>query len=194
MIVIQIAQTLDESRKEEHAAIECCQNLGKGLTIAEITKERIRRAGAKIKEQTATSAPGLDVGFRVLKIDVSTMEDVYYRPEDLKQADLLGHLDNIRADRTPEDLLFHCLVDWGIGLDLPIVQETIQGKTVFFVDGTGLVACFDPGVTEELVKELAARKPMRVVFRDSSYASDAVKINIEQIFRSLSPGTEVRGI
>jgi adenine-specific DNA-methyltransferase len=163
-------------------------------TIADLTKERIRRAGTKIKVENATNAPNLDIGFRVLKIDTSNMADVYYAPDEVKQADLLAHTDNIKSDRTPEDLLFQVLVDWGVDLSLPIARETVAGKTVFFVDGNALAACFDPKVSEDLVKELAKRKPLRAVFRDSSYDSDSVKINVEQIFKLLSPETEVRSL
>lgn len=106
--------------------------------------------------------------------------------------DLFTH--NIKPDRTPEDLLFQVLLDWGVDLSLPIRKETLRGKTVFFVDENALVACFDDDVDEELVKELAGLKPLRVVFRDSGFASDAVKINVEQIFKQISPGTEVRAI
>jgi hypothetical protein len=129
-------------------------------TIADIAKERIRRAGAKIKAESAITAPDLDVGFRVLKIDTSNMKDVYYAPDAIKQADLLAHLDNIREDRTPEDLLFQVLVDWGVDLALPIATESLAGKTVFFVDGNALAACFDTDINEDLVKELARRKPL----------------------------------
>ena len=133
-------------------------------------------------------------GFRVLKIDTSNMQDVFYRPDLVDQNDLLHAVDNIKPDRTPEDLLFQVLVDWGVDLTLPIRRETVQGKTVFFVDENALAACFDTGVTEELVKELAGREPLRVVFRDNGFVSDAVKINIEQVFRQLSPRTDVRSI
>ncbi|TSA40480.1 MAG: site-specific DNA-methyltransferase [Verrucomicrobiales bacterium] len=163
-------------------------------TISDLSKERIRRAGAKIKAENATSAPNLDVGFRVLKIDTSNMADVYYAPDAVKQTDLVAHTDNIKADRTPEDLLFQVLVDWGVDLALPITQEEIAGKTVFFVDGNALVACFDSKVSETLVKELAERKPLRAVFRDSSFDSDSTKINVEQIFKLLSPETEVKSL
>lgn len=161
-------------------------------TIAEIAKERIRRAGEKIKADNKINAPNLDIGFRVLKIDTSNMADLYYAPEAVKQGDLVAHADNIKPDRTPEDLLFQVLVDWGVDLSLPITQETIAKKKVFFVDGNALAACFEPKVSEELVKELAKRKPLRAVFRDSSYDSDSVKINVEQIFKLLSPETEVK--
>jgi adenine-specific DNA-methyltransferase len=163
-------------------------------TIADICRERLRRAGEKIKAETALTVPSLDTGFRVLKIDTSNMKDVYYTPDESKQGDLLKQIDNIREDRTPEDLLFQVLVDWGVDLALPIAKETIDGKTVFFVDGNALAACFDPDVTDDLVKEIAKRKPLRAVFRDSSYSSDSVKINVEQIFKLLAPSTEIRSL
>lgn len=163
-------------------------------TIAEISKERIRRAGEKVLEGDCHSGWNRDVGFRVLKVDTSNMQDVYYRPDQIDQKDLLTAVDNIKPDRTPEDLLFQVLVDWGVDLTLPIQRGTIQGKTVFFVDGNALIACFETGVTEELVKELAAREPLRVVFRDNGFVSDAVKINVEQVFRQVSPGTDVKSI
>lgn len=163
-------------------------------TISEITKERIRRAGKKILEGDCHPDWNRDVGFRVLKVDTSNMKDVYYRPDELSQSDLLDMVDNVKEDRTSEDLLFQVLVDWGVDLTLPIRREAVQGKTVFFVDDNALVACFDRGVTEELVKDLAKREPLRVVFRDNGFVSDAVKINVEQIFRQLSPSTDVKAI
>jgi adenine-specific DNA-methyltransferase len=163
-------------------------------TIADLAKERMRGVGRRIKTANATTAPNLDTGFRVLKIDTSNMADVYYAPDAVKQTDLVAHTDNIKADRTPEDLLFQVLVDWGVDLSLPITQETIAKKKVFFVDGNALAACFDPKVSDDLVKELAKRKPLRAVFRDSSYDSDSVKINVEQIFKLVSPETEVKSI
>ncbi len=122
------------------------------------------------------------------------MKDVYYSPDESKQGELLAQVDNLKTDRTPEDLLFQVLVDWGVDLGLPIAQETIDGKTVFFVDGNALAACFDQDVTDDLVKEIAKRKPLRAVFRDSSYSSDSVKINVEQIFKLLAPSTEIRSL
>jgi adenine-specific DNA-methyltransferase len=174
-------------------------------TISDVAKERIRRAGKLL--QGSESAEGMaqqtlplqetfeiDAGFRVLKIDTSNMRKVYYAPDAVQQADLMGQVDNIRADRTPEDLLFQILVDEGLDLALPITEETVAGKTIFFVDGNALAACFDGGVSDELVKEIAKRKPLRAVFRDASYGSDSVKINVDQIFRLLSPETEVRSL
>ncbi len=185
VIVVQIPEPCAEGSEPFKAGYE---------TIAEISKERIRRAGTKMLASEAHPDWNRDVGFRVLKVDTSNMQDVYYRPDQVDQKDLLAAVDNIKPDRTAEDLLFQVLVDWGVDLTLPIQRETIQGKTVFFVDGNALVACFETGVTEELVKELASREPLRVVFRDNGFVSDAVKINVEQVFRQVSPGTDVKSI
>lgn len=163
-------------------------------TIAEISKERIRRAGAKILEGECHPDWNRDVGFRVLKIDSSNMADVYYTPDATTQADLLSRVDNIKQGRTAEDLLFQVLLDWGVDLTLPITRETVEGKTVFTVAGTALIACFDNGVDEALVKTLATRKPLRVVFKDTGFKDDATKINVKQIFKSLSPDTDVKAI
>ncbi len=122
------------------------------------------------------------------------MAEVYYTPDAVKQEMLFDNVDNIKPDRTPEDLLFQVLLDWGVELTLPIRREPMHGKTVFFVDENALAACFDTGITEELVKALAAYQPLRVVFRDNGFESDALKINVEQIFRQLSPETEVKTI
>ena len=175
----------------------CKQELGDDVrftTISKLGMERIRRASQKIAVNYPLTANHVDNGFRVLKVDTSNMKDVYYAPDAIKQADLLAHLDNIREDRTPEDLLFQVLVDWGVDLALPIATETLAGKTVFFIDGNALAACFDTDINEDLVKELAKRKPLRAVFRDCSYGSDSVKINVEQIFKLLSPSTEIKSL
>lgn len=162
--------------------------------IAQITQERLRRAGRVIEASANHSAWSGDIGFRSLKVDTSNMKDIFYRPDDMDQQDLLHAVDNIKPDRTPEDLLFQVLLDWGVDLTLPIRRDTVQGKTVFSVDSDALVACFDTGVTEELVKEMASREPLRVVFRDNGFVSDAVKLNVEQIFRQLSPNTDIKSI
>jgi adenine-specific DNA-methyltransferase len=180
---------LDEETDEKSAAFQAGFK-----TIPEVSRERIRRAGKKILEGECHPDWNRDTGFRVLKVDTSNMKDVYYRPDEVKQADLLDMVDNVKEGRTGEDLLFQVLVDWGVDLTLPIRRETVQGKTVFFVDDNALVACFERGVTEDLVKELAGHDPLRVVFRDNGFASDAVKINVEQIFRQLSPTTDVKSI
>ncbi|MBN7775937.1 site-specific DNA-methyltransferase [Nitratireductor aquimarinus] len=184
-ILVQLPEVIPEKSDARSAGYE---------TVFDITKERIRRAGKKILEGECHPDWNRDVGFRVLKVDTSNMKDVYYRPDELNQADLLDMVDNVKPDRTAEDLLFQVLVDWGVDLTLPIRRETLQGKTVFFVDDNALVACFDKGITEDLVKELAGHEPLRVVFRDNGFVSDAVKINVEQIFRQLSPTTDVKSI
>ena len=166
-------------------------------TIAEISKARIRRAGRFVKNEQGEGGPYMDIGFRVLKIDTSNMADVYYSPGEVKQDSLLAAVDSVKPGRdNPEDLLFQVLVDWGVDLSLPIRTETIQGKTVFFVNEEPLylIACFDTGITEELVKELAKYEPMRAVFKDNGFISDAVKINVDQVFRQLSPATDVKSI
>jgi adenine-specific DNA-methyltransferase len=169
------------------------KKLGFG-NIAEVTKERLRRAGKKVLEGEYHPNWKKDVGFRVLRIETSNMREVYYAPDAVKQSDLLAAIDNIKPDRTAEDLLFQVLLDWGVDLTLPIHRETVQGRAVFFVDGNALVACFETGVTEDLVKKLAEHEPLRVVFRDNGFVSDALKINVEQIFRQLSPTTDVKSI
>lgn len=166
-------------------------------TISHIAKERMRRAGQRVLSQENHEKWNKDIGFRVLKIDTSNMADVYYTPGEVMQNDLLAAVDNIKPGRdNPEDLLFQVLVDWGVDLTLPIRKETVQGKTVFFVNEEpyDLIACFDTGITEELVKEIAKLEPMRVVFRGNGFVSDAVKINVDQIFRQLSPATDVKSL
>jgi adenine-specific DNA-methyltransferase len=122
------------------------------------------------------------------------MKEVFYTPDAVSQDLLSDQVNNIREDRTPEDLLFQVLLDWGVDLALPIAKEAIAGKTVYFVDGNALVACFDEGVSEDFVKLLAKREPLRAVFRDAGFATDSVKINVEQIFKLMSPSTEVKTI
>lgn len=163
-------------------------------TIADITKKRLREAGKKIA--TIAGKNEVDAGVRVLKIDASNTADVYYAPDALDKANLDLFVDNIKPDRTAEDLLFQVMLDWGVDLALPIEKKAIQGKDVFFVDGNALAACFDAhsGVDEAFVKELATHKPLRVVFRDAGFKDSAVKINVEQIFKLLSPATEVKSI
>ena len=161
-------------------------------TLADVAKERIRRAAKTIQKDRGLQAASSDLGFRVLKVDSSNMKDVYYRPDEASPALLGGQVDNIKDDRTDEDLLFQVLLDWGVDLSLPITKEEISGKPVYFVDTNALAACFATGIDEDFVKDLASRKPLRAVFRDAGYGSDDVKINVEQIFKQLSPGTEVK--
>ncbi len=184
-ILVQLAEACEKSSEAFRYGFK---------TISDLAKERIRLAGAKLKNENGTTAPDLDVGFRALKIDTSNMANVYYEPDAVTQVDLVAHTNNIKPNRKPEDLLFQVLVDWGVDLSLPITLETIASKKVFFVDGNALAACFDSQANEELVKELAKRKPLRAVFRDSSYDSDSMKINVEQIFALLSPSTEFKSL
>jgi adenine-specific DNA-methyltransferase len=231
-IMVQLAEPCDEQSEAFKAGYK---------TIAEIGKERIRRAGARLKSEMGrvksekeandhdseihtspfTLHHSLDIGFRVLKIDSSNMKDTYYTPDDIEQGSLITQIDNIKPKRTPEDLLFQVLLDWGVDLTLPIRKRIVNVKSeigkvkseneedvspftthsspfkafeVYEVDSNALFACFDTDVNEELVKELAKDEPLRVVFRDTGFVSDAVKINVEQIFKQLSPHTEVRSI
>lgn len=178
-IMVQLPEVCDESSEAYKKGYQ---------TISDIGKDRIRLAGERIKE----ASENIDVGFRVLKVDTSNMKDVYYAPDAISQDLLSGLADNIREDRTPEDLLFQVLLDWGVDLALPISQQTIAGKTVFFVDGNALMACFDKGIDEAFVKEIVEHKPLRAVFRDSGFVSDSVKINVGQLFKLLSPMTEIK--
>lgn len=158
-------------------------------TICEIGKERIRRAGAKIKEEAGLAAQNLDTGFRVLKCDTSNMKDVYYNPSEY-DVNMFSRLeDNIKADRTPEDLLFQVMLDLGVLLSSKIEETTIAGKKVFNVEDNYLIACFDSDVSEETIKAIAKQKPYYFVMRDSSMASDSVATNFDQIFATYSPET-----
>lgn len=182
-VLVQLPEPCSESSAAHKAGYR---------TIADISKERIRRAAKSIRAQGWKG----DGGFRVLKIDTSNMADVYYAPDALDKANLDLFVDNIKPDRTPEDLLFQVMLDWGVDLALPIARQTMQGKDVFLVNGNALAACFDAhgGVDESLVKELAKFQPERVVFRDAGFKDSAVKINVEQIFKLLSPSTKVKCI
>lgn len=178
-IMVQLPEKCDEKSEAYKAGYK---------TICDIGKERIRRAGKKIKDENP-SATGLDVGFRVLKLDSSNMKDVYYKPSDYSQG-FLGQLeDNIKADRTPLDLLFQVMLDLGKPLSAKIEEREIAGKRVFAVDDNDLVACFDSNVTEDVVKTIAQLKPLYAVFRDSGLSSDSVGANFDQIFATYSPNT-----
>lgn len=158
--------------------------------LCEIGKERIRRAGKKIKEDAGLTAPAdLDIGFRCLRLDESNMKPVYYTPDEVGQQDLFSLVDNVKEDRTPEDLLFQVMLDLGVLLSSPIEVKEIAGKKVFNVADGFLLACFDHDVTEETVKAIAQMKPYYAVFRDSSMANDSVATNFEQIFETYSPDT-----
>ena len=160
--------------------------------ICEIGKERIRRAGEKIKEEAGLMAQDLDVGFRVLKLDDTNMKDVYYAADEYNQ-DMLAQLEsNIKEDRTDIDLLYGCLLDWGLPLSMPHTHEEFDGVTIHNYNNGDLVACFAPKISEKVVKEIAKRQPLRVVFRDSSFSSSPEKINVEEIFKLLAPNTSIK--
>lgn len=177
-IMVQLPEKCDEASEAYKAGYE---------NICEIGKERIRRAGEKIKSESPMTTQDLDVGFRVLKLDDTNMKDVYYAPDDYDQGMLAGLESNIKDDRTDLDLLFGCLIDWGLPLSLPYSSEQIDGCTVHTYNGGDLIACFDANIPESVVKEIAKRKPLRAVFRDSGFASSPEKINVFEIFKLYMP-------
>lgn len=160
--------------------------------ICEIGKERIRRAGKKIKEESPLTTQDLDTGFRVLKLDSTNMQDIYYSPKDISQADLFLQVDNVKPDRTGEDLLFQVMLELGATLDSKIETTTVAGKTIYNVAEGYLVACFDPDVTDDVVKSIAQMQPAYAVLRDTSMKDDSTATNFEQIFKTYSPDTVTR--
>lgn len=179
-IMVQLPEETDEKSEAYKAGYQ---------NICEIGKERIRRAGAKIKEEAGLTAQNLDVGFRVLKCDTSNMKDVYYSPSDFDRNLLDLMADNIKEDRTPEDLLFQVMLDLGVTLSSKIEKNIIAGKKVFDVADGFLIACFDKDVNDETIKAIAQKQPYYFVMRDSSLANDSVATNFEQIFATYSPDT-----
>lgn len=157
--------------------------------ICEIGKERIRRAGKKIKEESPLTTQDLDTGFRVLKLDSTNMQDIYYSPKDISQADLFSQVDNVKPDRTGEDLLFQVMLELGATLDSKIETTTVAGKTIYNVAEGYLMACFDPDVTDDVVKSIAQMQPAYAVLRDTSMKDDSTATNFEQIFKTYSPDT-----
>ena len=179
-IMVQLPEVTDEKSEARKAGYE---------TICQIGEERIRRAGKKIKEEAGLQGQDLDIGFRVLKLDSSNMEDVFYTPEEFSQANLFTSVDNVKPDRTPLDLLFQVMPELDIELSAKIEEKKVNGKNVFFVDGTYLIATFDLDVNESTVTEIAKMRPQYFVMRDASAANDNVLDNFEQIFRHYSPDT-----
>lgn len=177
-IMVQLSEKCDETSEAYKAGYK---------TICEIGKERIRRAGDKIKSESPMTTQDLDIGFRVLKLDDTNMKDVYYAPDDYDQGMLAGLESNIKDDRTDLDLLFGCLIDWGLPLSLPYKSEQLGGCTVHTYNDGDLIACFDANIPESVVKEIAQRKPLRAVFRDSGFASSPEKINVFEIFKLYMP-------
>ena len=181
-IMVQLPELTDEKSEAYKAGYK---------NICEIGKERIRRAGAKIKSEHP-EAKDLDIGFRVLKCDSSNMKDVYYTPADTINMNMFDLVDNVKEDRTAEDLLFQCMLEFDAPLSSAIETMTIGDKTVYNVAGGHLMACFDTDVTEEVITEVAKLEPSYFVMRDSSLANDSVAANFEQIFKTYSPSTERR--
>lgn len=173
-IMVQIPEETPEDSEARKAGYN---------TIPEIAKERIRRAGKKIKEESPLTTADLDTGFRVFRLDEGNYEDVKRSPKEFKQDQLDLFLNNIKADRNDLDLLFGCMLDWGVQLSLPMTQEVVDGKTIYTVNDGDLVACFAENVSEDVVKAMADKMPLRVIFRDSCFAQDADKINIYETFK-----------
>ena len=177
-IMVQLPEHICEKKKEQGYE-----------TVCEIGKERIRRAGKKIKEESPLTTQDLDTGFRVLKLDSTNMQDIYYSPKDISQADLFSQVDNVKPDRTGEDLLFQVMLELGATLDSKIETTTVAGKTIYNVAEGYLVACFDPDVTDDVVKSIAQMQPAYAVLRDTSMKDDSTATNFEQIFKTYSPYT-----
>jgi len=184
-ICVQLAEELDPKSDAANAGFS---------TISELCRERIARASARVESLAGLAQDQLDLGFRALRIDESAFAAVLRTPDQTDQSELAGLEDSIKPGRTGEDLLFQVLLDWGLELSLPIVRQRIEAHEAFAVDGDALIACFADEVTEAVMQAIANRHPLRVVFRDSAFASDAARINAEQIFREVSPETEVRAI
>ncbi|MGI2174018.1 site-specific DNA-methyltransferase [Shewanella ulleungensis] len=186
-IAVQLPELCDEKSDAFKAGYK---------TIAELSKARI----SKVCNINKDSKSNHSIGFRTLAIDTSNMTDIYYQPDQVSQEDMFAQVENIKADRTDEDLLFQVLLDWGVGLTLPISKQQLSSKDVFFVnadengEGADLIACFGKDISNELIKALAEKQPLRVVFRDDGFANDSVKINVEQIFKQISPMTDVKSI
>ena len=184
-IMVQLPEKCDEKSEAYKAGYK---------NICEIGKERIRRAGKKIKEENGLTTQNLDIGFRVLKLDSSNMQDVYYNPAAVSQTLLDATIDNIKPDRTPLDLLFQVMLELGVPLSAKIEENAVNGKTYYAVNGNDMIACFDDDIDEEVITAIAKQQPLYAVFKDQSFASDSVAINNEQLFKTYSPATEIKVI
>ena len=182
-IMVQLPEPCDEKSEAYKAGYK---------NICEIGKERIRRAGDKIKAEHPDA--DLDIGFRVFRVDSSNMRDVFYKPEEFTQTMLGEAVSNIKPDRTDLDLLYACLLDCGVPIHLPHTTTTVNGCTIHNVDNGTLMACFDEHIPHSVIRVMAAEAPLQVIFRDSAFAADADKINVTEIFKNLSPDTKVRVI
>ena len=184
-IMVQLLEKTDETSEAYKAGF---------LNICEIGKERIRRAGKKLKEENPLVTQNLDTGFRVFKLADSNMNDVWYSANEYSQNMLSMLESNVKADRTDLDLLFGCLLEWGLPLSLPYTSETIEGCTVHTYNDGDLIACFDENIPDSVIKTIAKRQPLRAVFRDSSFANSPSKINVGEVFKLLAPDTRVKVI
>lgn len=201
-LCVQIDQLLDGSGQDKETiknAMELTRQLNVAPVLSEVTKERLRRAGIAALESLETAGedngiPAFDYGFRSLRIDSSNMYDLLATPDEVSQSNLFDSVSNVKADRTGEDLLFQVLLDWGLPLDVAIEVESIEGQECFVVEGGALIACFEPSVNSETVRGIAHREPVRAVFRDEGFASDAERINAEQIFKEFAPSADVKVI
>lgn len=185
-IQIQVNETINENSPSGKIA-----NSFNLYSMTELGKERIRRAAKKIKEETNAD---IDYGFRVYRLDESNMQDVYYKPQEYDQSQMDLFADNVKSDRTADDLLAQVMLDWGLPLSLKIEQESVTGKQVYKVAGNSLYACFDKGIDENFAKEIAKEAPMRIVFRDNGFKNDTAKVNVQQLLKQLSPETEMKVI
>lgn len=182
-IMVQLPEPCDEKSEAYKAGYK---------NICEIGKERIRRAGEKIKAEHPDAE--VDTGFRVFRVDSSNMKDVYFHPEQITQTMLGETVSNIKEDRTDLDLLYDCMLRCGVEIDLPHTTTVVDGCKVHNVDDGALMACFDENVTDNVIHAMAQENPVQAIFRDSSFATDADKINVTEIFKNLSPDTKVRVI
>ena len=182
-IMVQLPEKCDEKSEAYKAGYK---------NICEIGKERIRRAGKKIKEETGKAE--LDTGFRVLKLDSSNMQDVYYNPAAMTQSLLDVTIDNVKPDRTPMDLLFQVMLELGLQLSAKIEEREVCGKKYYAVNDNDIIACFDDDINQDVITEIAKQQPLYAVFKDKSFASDSVGINNEQLSKTYSPSTKVKVI
>ena len=180
-ILVQLAEPVEE-------------NSSAFSTISSFSRERVRRAGQKVLEESGLAAGRLDTGFRAIKVDTTNMADVLRSPDETDQLSLSELEGSVKPGRSGEDLLFQVLLDWGLELTMDITVEQIDGREVFTVEDGALIACFDDQVSPELVRTIATRQPLRAVFCDSSFASDDARLNAEQVFREVSPATDVKAI
>lgn len=188
-ILVQLPEPVSSEIKEQKDTYSFLHSINKPPFLTELGKERIRRAAKKIKEETEAE---IDYGFRVFRLDESNMQDVYYRPQELDQSKMDLFSDNVKPDRTEDDLLAQVMLDWGLPLSLKIEQVNVSGKKVFKVDDNSLFACFDTGIDETFAKEIAKEKPLRIVFKDAGFKDDTAKTNVKQLLKQLSPETEMK--